>query len=181
MPDPTPKPVETLKGHRTKAELNLRKKGEAALATGEAMKEAPEVKACPAAHRQWGKLKKLYAAIGKNDALIGNVINRYCLMLAECDNFQREDERLRARLDELDDQKPEMEYSDYLSAALDLEKCIQRNDAALQQKRKMLFDIEKENLMTLQSQIRSIQKKPAPDDEEEGKGGMMVWNRNRTG
>jgi hypothetical protein len=178
MPDPTPKPVETIKGHRTKEELSLRKKGEAALATGKQMTEDPAVKASPVAHKAYGRLRALYKAIGKNDALIGNVINRYCLMLAECDNFQREDERLRRRMDELEDNRGNMDFQKYLSAALDLEKCIQRNDAALQQKRKMLFDIEKENLMTLQGQIRSIQKKPPADDEEDT-GGMMGWKKGR--
>ena len=80
MPTP-PKPFSVLKSekksHRTKKELKLREEGEAALATGVAIRERPEVKKNPIAHKEFLRVNKLLKNIGKNDAIYEPVINRY--------------------------------------------------------------------------------------------------------
>ena len=72
MPTPN-KPAVVIRAegrsHRTKAELELREKGEAALATGEPMKARKEVKANKKANSEFKRVSKLLEGIGKNDAL----------------------------------------------------------------------------------------------------------------
>jgi len=68
-----PKPVvilsEEKKSHRTKAELDQRKKAEEALLTKIEFKEKRAVKNNPVAHKEFLRVKKLFIAIGKNDGL----------------------------------------------------------------------------------------------------------------
>lgn len=165
MADPTPKPIELVQGHRTKAEKQQRAKAEKELMTGIAFKEWPEVKADPVAHKQFARLKRLYKSIGRDDAMIETVINRYCMMLSECEYYEKEHKRLHEIADKLEDKSREMEFTDYMKAVLEINKQIQNNDKLLQTKRKMLLDIEKENVMTLVSAMRSIPKK-APKKEK---------------
>ena len=91
MPTPA-KPVSVLeaegKSHRTKAELEKRREGENALATGTSLKERPEVKKNEIAHKEFLRLNKLLKSIEKNDAIYEAVINRYCILHAECQDFQ---------------------------------------------------------------------------------------------
>ena len=95
MPTP-PKPYLVLKNegksHRTKAELKQREQGEKALATGTALKERPEVKSNPVAHKEFIRLNKLLKSIEKNDAIYESVINRYCMLQAECFDFEEKRE-----------------------------------------------------------------------------------------
>lgn len=165
MPDSTPKPIQLVKGHRTKAEIEAREKSEKSLMTGIVFKEWPDVKADPIAHKQFSRLKRLYRSIGRDDAMIESVINRYCMLLSECNKFELEDKRLRELAGELDDRKTDLEFNDYFRMAVEIGKQIQKNDSLLQLKRKMLLDIEKENVMTLVSAMRSIPKKPSPETE----------------
>lgn len=95
MPTPN-KPAVVIRAegrsHRTKAELELREKGEAALATGEPMKARKEVKANKKANSEFKRVSKLLEGIGKNDALIEGVINRYCQITAEVLEFEEKRE-----------------------------------------------------------------------------------------
>ena len=72
MPTP-PKPFAILKNekksHRTKKELKLREKGEASLATGVAIRERPETKNNPIAHKEFLRINKLLKNIEKNDSI----------------------------------------------------------------------------------------------------------------
>ena len=81
MPTP-PKPHIVLlnegKSHRTKAELEQRKKEEEALVTGEKLKERKETRQSPVAHKEFRRIIKLLEKIQKNDALYEPIINRYC-------------------------------------------------------------------------------------------------------
>lgn len=164
MPTP-PKPFEVLsmegKSHRTKAELDQRKQAEAALATGTAMKERSEVKNNPIAHKEFVRINKLLKAIKKNDAIYEGIINRYCIILAECKVFEDKIEQLDMDIKELVEQfeDKEIEYMAYIEYK---DRLISKQlliDKQVQTKRKMLFDIEKENIMTIASALRSIPKK----------------------
>lgn len=164
-----PKPYAVIvnegKSHRTKAELEARKNGEAAFATGEPLKEKPETRANVIAHKEFLRLKKLFSNIGKWDAIYENIINRYCLLYAECKDFEEKREQFYRDLWELEDDKEELvdkeEFS--LSSYYRMKNQIQKNiidlDKQVQAKRKMLMDIEKESIMTIASSLRNVPKK----------------------
>lgn len=168
MPTP-PKPFMVLKNekksHRTKAELNQRKKSEESLSTGMALRERPEVKNNSIAHKEFIRLNKLLKGIEKNDAIYETVINRYCLMYAECFDFEEKRESFYQDIQELTKDKEklieteEMSLSAYYKMKYNLQSTIINLDKQVQAKRKMLLDIEKENIMTIAAALRSIPKK----------------------
>ena len=162
MPTP-PKPFAVLKAegksHRTKKELKLREEGEKALATGVALKERPEVKNNPVAHKEFMRINKLLKSIGKNDAIYEAVINRYCLLQAECVEFEEKREKFYEQMSELEEKAFEMEFKDYFKLQSEMQKNIINLDKQIQAKRKMLLDLEKENIMTIAAALRSIPKK----------------------
>lgn len=171
MPTP-PKPFTVLKSekksHRTKKELKLREKGEAALATGVALKERPEVKSNPVAHKEFMRIKKLLKSIEKNDAIYEPIINRYCILQAECKDFEGKRESFYNDLEELINDKETFITNDDLTTYYKMKSDIQKNiinlDKQVQAKRKMLLDIEKENIMTIAAALRSIPKKVEKDE-----------------
>lgn len=164
-----PKPFAVLKSegrsHRTKSELEQRKKAEEALLTGLPLKEREEVKKNKKAHQEFLKINKILKEIEKNDALFEVVINRYCLLLAECKEFEEKREVFYDRLlkfeamEESLIENEDMTYSEYYKMLNGFESQIVSIDKQIQAKRRMLNDIEKENLMTIQSGLRSIPKK----------------------
>jgi hypothetical protein len=171
MPTP-PKPFEVLKNekksHRTKAEMKQRQQGEAALSTGVALRERPEVRRNPIAHKEFRRLNNLLKEIKKNDAIYETIINRYCLMYAECFDLEVKRERIYESAAVLesafDDMKSSQDVSlkDLKSVArsiADIYNTMISCDQQVQVKRKMLFDIEKENIMTIAAALRSIPKK----------------------
>ena len=160
------KPLVLIKGHRTEAEKEIRKKAEESMLTKQPMKEWKPVRDDESAHRHFIRIRKLLRGIDKDDALYEQVINRYCTLLSECEAYEDKTAKLHGLFDDLEDRKDEMEFTAYMKSALDLTKAIQKNDSLLQTKRKMLLDIEKENIMTIASQLRSVPKK-APDEAEE--------------
>lgn len=158
-----PKPYAVIvnegKSHRTKAELEARKNGEAAFATGEPLKEKPETRANVIAHKEFLRLKKLFSNIGKWDAIYENIINRYCLLYAECKDFEEKREQFYRDLWELEDDKEEFSLSSYYRMKNQIQKNIIDLDKQVQAKRKMLMDIEKESIMTIASSLRNVPKK----------------------
>lgn len=171
-----PKPFAVIKSegrsHRTKAELEQRKKAEEALLTGLPLKEREEVKNNEKAHQEFIKINKILKKIEKNDALFEVVINRYCMLLAECQEFEEKRETFYDRLlkfEALEDKligNEEMTYSEYYRMLNGFESQIVSIDKQIQAKRKMLNDIEKENLMTIQSGLRSIPKKESKGESD---------------
>ena len=164
MPTPT-KPFKVLttekKSHRTKAELKIREEGEKSLSTEIELKERKEVKQNKEAHKEFKRIEKLLKNIGKNDAIYEVVINRYCLIQAECHEFEEKREKFYNDMSKLEDEynQDEMSLSEYYSLINDMQKNIVNLDKQIQSKRKMLLDIEKENVMTIASALRSIPKK----------------------
>lgn len=177
MPTPT-KPFKVLtsekKSHRTKAELKMREEGEKSLSTDIELKERKEVRQNNVAHKEFKRVQKILKNIDKNDAIYEAVINRYCLLQAECFDLEerreecynlisklREEEKEliaelkdRENIDELIDYK--LEYAKSLAKMMSSMSTI---DKQIQAKRKMLLDIEKENVMTIASALRCVPKK----------------------
>lgn len=180
MPTP-PKPYVVLakekKSHRTKKELKQRQQGESSLATGVALKERSNIKSNTVAHKEFRRINDLLKTIEKNDAIYEPVINRYCLMQAECVELEQRREyffilieQLKTAFEEICDDLEPMEKADKL---IDFSKEIAKLtngmmsiDKILQTKRKMLLDIEKENVMTIAAALRSI---PKTEDKSSNK------------
>lgn len=166
MPTP-PKPANVIKlegkSHRTKAELNQRQQAEESLLTGKVLKETKEVRQNELAHKEFLRLQKLLKTIEKDDDLYGSTINRYCLMLAECTEFQEKREKMYEQMCELEESRDSFAKTEDLATYYKLQNNMQKNlialDRQVQAKRKMLLDIEKENVMTIASSLRSIPKK----------------------
>ncbi|MBQ8648111.1 MAG: hypothetical protein IJ484_08220 [Oscillospiraceae bacterium] len=151
--------------HATKAELEQRRAAENALLTGRMLKEQPQVKECPAAHREFRRVLPILTAIGKNDALYENVINRYCILRAECEEFEQLRAAFMVQLEKLQCDS-EMDAETRYRLQAQMQKSILDADNRVQAKRKMMFDIEKECAMTVASALRSVpktaQEKPSP-------------------
>lgn len=166
-----PKPTELLvlegKSHRTKAELETRAKAEAQLLTGRKMKAWPEVKENELAKKEFNRVKKLLEIIGHNDALHEAVINRYCLLTAECKQISQIIERLWRELAELAEarQNDEIDFMAYMDEKGKIHDRIIAWDKKLMDKRKMLLAIERENIMTILAALRAIPKKPEKEQE----------------
>ena len=162
MPTPT-KPANVIemegKSHRTKKELRDRKKAEESLLTKKDIVEAKEVKETPKAHKEFLRIRKLLKAIGKNDDLYGSVIGRYCLLAAECSDMREKREMAYRQQEILEERSDEMEIGEYIECQIKLSKTLILYDKQIQAKRKMMLDIEKENVMTIASSLRSVPKK----------------------
>ena len=166
MPTPS-KPVNILKlekkSHRTKKELVERERAELSLLTGTTLKETKEVRANELAHREFTRVRKLLRTIEKDDDLYGAIINRYCLLHAECIEFKEKREQVYGQMQDLEQSKDTFEANDdlktYYSMLITMQKNLLALDSQVQSKRKMLLDIEKENIMTIAASLRSIPKK----------------------
>ena len=149
------------KSHRTKAELAKRKSEEQALLTGQKLKENKEVKGNPVAHKEFRRIVKLLDAIQKNDAIYEQSINRYCLLVAECEEVNIRRQKIWYEIEILESRMSEFEdVREYFSLINDMEKNAMSLDKTLQAKRNMLLALEKENAMTIASALRSIPKNP---------------------
>ena len=171
------KPLALVKGHRTKEEKKVREKAEKNLLTGVTLKEWPEVRSDPDAHKEFLRIKKVLKAIDKDDALHEGVINRYCQLLSECKYLEQMKLQCNADIVEISQALTNRQIN-FLSY-MDRKQAIQQNyltlDKQLMNKRKMMLDIEKENIMTIQSALRSIPKKPV----EKKKSGMAAFLEKR--
>lgn len=162
------------KSHRTKAEMKLREEGEKALATNIGLKERKEVKQNKIAHKEFKRIEKLLKNIDKNDAIYEVVINRYCLLQAECYDLEERREECYNLIFELREEQNELieelknreEIEELIDYKLEYAKSIAKMmasmlsiDKQISSKRKMLLDIEKENIMTIASALRNIPKK----------------------
>lgn len=165
MPTPA-KPFQILnsekKSHRTKAELKQREEGEKALSSDAKIQIKTETKNNKIAEKEFKRIKELLNNINKDDALYENVINRYAILYAECREFEDKRERFYKDMEKLDSEYKEDDgftMKAYYTLINNMQKHIIDLDKQIQAKRKMLLDIEKENIMTIASQLRSIPKK----------------------
>ena len=181
------KPVLTIQGHRTKDELAARRNAEAAMLTHVPMKTEFSKKEHKVAAKEFKRIKVLLASIGKDDALYEQIINTHCLLVEECVQIQGVRDQFIGSKDELEREyrtgkigNPEedgLTASQYYKLLAKLSDSIINCDKQLMSKRKMLLDIDKENVMTVQSALRSIPKKP----EEKKKSGMAAFMEHRAG
>lgn len=181
------KPVSLVEGHRTKDELKVRRNAEAAMLTGAPMKMNREVKASKIAVAEFRRLKKLLAGIGKDDDLYSQIINTHCILVAECQQIQDVRDQFIGSKEELqadyragktgDPEDDGMKATEYYRLLAKLSDNIINCDKQLMAKRKMILDIDKENILTVQSALRSIPKKP----EEKKKTGMAAFMEHRAG
>jgi uncharacterized coiled-coil DUF342 family protein len=139
----------------------MRAKAEAELITGVSMKEAPEVKANPIAHKEFQRVRRLLKAISKDDDLTGGIINTYCLLHAECKEFENIKQQLSDELTTLQAkyQDKEIDFTVYVEQADKIRSALFACDKKVMDKRKMMLDVAKENIMTIQSALRTIPKK----------------------
>ncbi len=147
------------RSHRTKAELQRRSEAEQELMTGKKLSERREVKENPVAHREFQRVNRLLTTFGKNDALYEPIINRYCMLQAECADFENKRELFCTNLEGLMDEEKIEPAARYRIQA-QMQKAILDVDKQIQTKRRMMFDIEKECAMTISAAARSIPKKP---------------------
>ena len=182
MPGGRPtKPLALVKGHRTKAEKKIREEAEKQLLTGTVLKEWDEVKNDPAAHKEFVRIKKLLKSIKQDDDLYGAMINTHCKIKSEEYKILNDQEKYRQSLDKLEeefDKSKDMSFSDYMKLTVSIQKNILGCDKAISEKRKLMLNISKENVMTVQSALRSI---PKTTDEKTKKSPMAEFLKQRQG
>jgi len=178
-----PKPYLVLKSekksHRTKKELKIREDGEKSLSTGIPLKARNQVKNNPIAYKEFKRINSLLKKIDKNDAIYELVINRFCLITAECEELEKRRERIYNIIDEMGElfeecletvdaeERAKMMFK-FAKEINQLTSTMMDIDKILQSKRKMLLDIEKENVMTIAAALRNIPK------QEENKASALL-------
>lgn len=176
---PRPKPVSVLKAekksHRTKAELEAREKAEAELLSGMPLTEREKVKQDGIAHAEFLRVYEILDKIGKADSLYTGTINRYCEIYSEIRKHQDDRAKLETMRDGLSalidslKEKDDVDVKDLegaIKAWANYLRQINQIDLMIQQKRKMLGDIEKENCMTVAAALRSIPKTAENKDDD---------------
>lgn len=164
------KAVAAAKGHRTKAEISARQQAEQDMLSGKKAFERENVKADPVAHAEYKRVSALMKAVGKDDALYSAMLNRYCELYSEIQRYQQEIVSRRALIDKLqrqfDDSDPDSEAIIAFAKAYDsMAGKVDKMDGIIMQKRKMMFDLEKENGMTVAAALRAIPKDNAKKEE----------------
>ena len=164
------KPVAVLesekKSHRTKAELDARRKAEAAVLSGKPLYERAEVKSNPVAHAEFSRIRKIMKNIQKDDALYSSGINTYCQLYAEIVELERDAERNKQLCADLQKKFDEMDNVDFEDICKFTDKITKLESvrlsiaAQIDNKRRIMLQIDKENLMTLAAALRSIPKNP---------------------
>lgn len=159
------------KSHRTKAELKARSAAEERLLSGSRLYERREVRENKTAHTEFLRVSKLMKAIGKDDALYSSGINTYCLLYAEIGEMHEQMKKLddtgdmlRESFEQLaDDSETGMEPETIIQFEKSFTRLISQRlsiASAIDKKRKMMLDIDKENVMTISAALRSIPKQP---------------------
>lgn len=165
------------KSHRTKAELEAREQGEKEVQSGRYLIERKEVRKDKIAHKEFQRLRLLFDDMGKADELYSSAINRYCQLYSESRALEIQKEELYTLIKETKDtfneaiedlppvEKAELIFN-FTAETNRLIRSINAIDSNLMAKRKMMFDIEKENLMTIASGLRAIPKDPQDAEED---------------
>lgn len=164
------KSVAATTGHRTKAEKEARQQAEQDMLSGKKCYERPSVRADPVAHAEFRRVAALLKAVGKDDALYSAAINRYCELYSEIQRYQEEIVRRRGLMDELynkfEGSDPDSDQIITFAKTYDsMAGKVDKMDGIIQQKRKMMLDIEKENGMTVAAALRAIPKDNAKKEE----------------
>ena len=179
------KPVALLEGHRTEDELKARRDAEKAMFTGVSIQMQFVKKEHKKAAKEFKRIKELFAKIGKDDDVYGEILNTYCLLVEECEQIQDVRNQFICSKEELreayhngecgDPEDLGIGASEYYRLLAKLSDNIINCDKQLMAKRKMILDISKENIMTVQSALRAIPKKPVKKE----KTGMAAFMERR--
>ena len=175
MPRPA-KSANALKGHRTKEELRNRKAAEADSLSGLPLVERRDVKSDAVAHKEFRRVKALMGYIGKDDAVYSAVINRYSQLHAETVELkaqkeivlkaaQTAQEAFNNIVDSLEGKEGLNRIDKFTKTITALSRQILSYDSQIMAKRKMMFDIEKENSMTVAAGLRTIPKEPPKKED----------------
>ena len=148
------------RSHRTKAELECRKAAEDAVLSHEPLFERAEVRRNKLAHAEFKRVAKLMDAIGKNDALYSSGLNTYCLLYAEIAELEEEKRYVQCLIDDISEAIKKINDAD---ALIQLSKTVDKLLAkklsvgtTIDQKRRLMLAIDKENVMTVSAALRSI-------------------------
>jgi len=159
------------KTHLTKAQIETRKNAESGLLSNKKLQERKEVKDNKIAHAEFQRVSKLMKAIGKDDALYSSGINTYCLLYAEIGELHEQMKMLDETADMIkttferlvDDPECSIEPSEIISFEKSLTRLVSQRlniSSMIDKKRKMMLEIDKENVMTISAALRSIPKQP---------------------
>lgn len=167
-----PKPIKVIemdkKWHIGKKDVAARKAAEEKLLSGSRMKESPEVKADPVAHKEFMRMRRLMAAIEKDDELYSNQINTYALLQSEITELLIEKEAQRQLLDHLRESMDDYEddKKKYFDLVTKAQTRLDNLDTKIDQKRAHREKIDKENGFTVTAALRTIPKKPEQNQSE---------------
>lgn len=154
------------KSHRTKAELKAREEAEQSVLSGKKLFERSEVSRNKTAHKEFLRVSKLMAAIGKDDALYSSGINTYCQLYAEITKLEKDIQHIDELAEALEDKFNELKDLDFEQVMSFTSKIIKLQEkkltigTAIDRKRNMMLAIDKENVMTISAALRNIPKTP---------------------
>lgn len=157
--------------HKTKSELEEREKQEKALLSGVGIKARDSVKKNKVAHKEFKRVLELLRLIEKDDAVYQSSINDYCLLHAECVEY--ENTLMSARADVADyeawfkENPEEVSPQEYYRTKINLLNICSNINNELMNKRKLKLQYEKESLFTIAAALRGIPKKQTNDEEED--------------
>lgn len=172
--------VENCTGHRTKAEKESRTIAEKNLQTGYGFREHQQVKKKEVAHKLFLRIQKNFKAIQKNDAAFEQVINRYCIITAECYELESLYDNIMNDIDKTESKMDEMKFETFIELKNSLYGNLYGIEKRINRKRDMLFAIEKDNLMTIQGMLRAVPKK-AVDDVDDPFDNLLARQEERRG
>lgn len=169
------KPVSVIKSekvaHRTNSELKAREQAEKAMLSGDLISEFYEVKSNRKAHIEFQRVIMVLDKIEKNDKMYETIVNRYCMLLAECYELNKLRTDTSKAVKEMKKQFSERVLSeidadkkaDYALSFADkmykLSGLLLKYDSEIDKKRSMMLAIEKEMGMTMAAMLRTIPKK----------------------
>ena len=159
------------KSHRTKAELDTRKNAESGLLSKKRLQERKEVAENKIAHTEFLRVSKLMKAIGKDDALYSSGINTYCMLYAEIGELHDQMQILDQTADMLretfgklrEDPAAHVDTDNIIRFETAFTRLVSQRlniSSMIDKKRKMMLEIDKENVMTISAALRSIPKQP---------------------
>jgi phage terminase small subunit len=151
------------RSHRTKKEMEHRKKAEKSLYTGTTFRESPATKADPIAHREFLRLKKLYKKIEYVDGLDEQIINRYCMLISQEQALAKMMSRMREDIDLFEDPLDRIRIYESISGMTD--KTMKTRD--------MLIKLEDRLFLNPTARIKSIPKNPSEEKKESAMAQFM--------
>jgi hypothetical protein len=162
-----PKTLTLVKGHLTNEQKEIREKTEKSLVTSYPMKTWKKTRENVTAKKHFNKIKRAFAKIELDDICFEAVLNRYCIILGECEEVETTRSALFGGARYLAEHEEEYDPLTYAAELGRIADRISACDRALAKKRDMMLSIERENIMTVNAKLRAVPKKPADDDKDE--------------